>query len=292
MSNFSYVLITAARNEEKFIEKTVHSVIKQSLLPRKWIIVSDASTDKTEDIVRNYCSEYNFIELICTSGDKTRNFGSKARAVMFAYNTIKNLEFDFVGNLDADISFQSYYFERILSNFNKEDKLGVAGGVRFDFCGGKFKSVYCPPNSVGGPFQLFKRQCFEQVGGYIPSKYGGIDAAAEIKARALGWKVRSFKGLHLYHHRCTGTGSGNSIRYRIHTGLKFYSLGYHPLFITLKFFKEFTRKPPIIGSLISIAAFFWALLFRYEKQFSMDVVKFLRNEQKGRMFSLFGFKGN
>jgi len=290
MSELKYVLITAARNEEDFIEKTIKSVINQTILPKTWIIVSDGSTDRTDEIVESYSSKFDFIKLMWSTGEKVRSFGSKAKAVMYAYNNLMNHDFEFIGNLDADISFDSTYYENIFNEFERDEKLGVAGGVRFDFCDGSFRRLPCASNSVGGPFQLFRRNCFDQVGGYSPLKYGGIDAAAEMTARMLGWKVQSFTEYKLYHHRCTGSWGGDTIKYRIRTGFKFYSLGYITLFITLKFLKETFRRPVIIGSLLSICAYFWATIFRFEKQISEDVIIFLRKEQKERLKSFLRFR--
>jgi len=287
MSHLNYLLITAARNEEAFIEKTIKSVIAQTNLPLKWIIVSDGSTDGTDEIIKCYSSKFDFISLMQCSGEKLRSFGSKAKAVMFAYDSVKHLDFEYIGNLDADISFDSNYYENILSKFKQDKNLGIAGGVRFDFCDNSFIKVSCALNSVGGPFQLFNRECFEQVGGYSPLKYGGVDAAAEIRARMLGWKVQSFPDYKLYHYRCTGSAGGKLINHKIHTGLKLYSLGYHPLFMILKYSKEISNKPIIRGSLLTISAFFWATIFRFEKQVSKDCINFLRKEQIERMKSFF-----
>ena len=281
----NYILITAARNEDEFIERTIKSVINQTILPIKWIIVSDGSIDRTDEIVESYSSRFDFVKLMRSSGEQVRSFGSKAKAVMSAYNTLENLDFDYIGNLDADISFGSTYYENILNKFKQDEKLGVAGGVRFDFCDGSFRKLPCASNSVGGPFQMFRKNCFEQVGGYSALKYGGIDAVAEMTARMLGWKVQSFADFELYHHRCTGSWSGQTTKYRIRTGVKFYSLGYTSLFITLKFLKEIFRKPVIVGSLISIGAYFWAKFGRAEMQVSSELRDFLKKEQRQKMWA-------
>ena len=132
---------------------------------------------------------------------------------------------------------------------------------------------------------MFRKNCFDQVGGYSPLKYGGIDAAAEITARMLGWKVHSFTKFKLYHHRCTGSWGGKSLKSRIRSGFEFYSLGYTALFITLKFLKEIFSKPIIVGSLISIGAYFWAKFGGAERQVSSELRDFLKKEQRQRMWA-------
>jgi glycosyltransferase involved in cell wall biosynthesis len=289
LTHLKYILITAARNEENYIGRTILSIINQSCLPVKWLIISDGSTDKTEKIIESYQKTNNFIELIKLQDRNARSFGSKALAFMHAYGLIGNCEYDCIGNLDADITLDKNYFENILTKMEQNEKLGIAGGVRMDFCNGKFIPIPCPSNSVAGAYQMFRKKCFEDAGGYKPLKYGGIDAVAEITARMKGWEVCSFPELKIYHHRCTGTGESFSLKYRARHGIKFYSIGYHPLFITLKFLKEIFRKPAVIGSMVSIFAYFWAALCRYEKQAPPDMITFLRNEQKKRMLSSIGF---
>ena len=216
----NYILITPARNEEKYIRKTIESVISQTLLPKQWIIISDGSTDHTDDIVCEYEKKFNFIRLLKITGDARRNFGSKAKAVMFAYNKFKDRDFEFVGNLDADIVLDIGYYEGIINRFLNDDRLGCAGGIRYDYCKGKFKKVQVYKNSVGGPIQFFRRKCFEEIGGYMPLKYGGIDAVAENTAKMLGWEVLTFPELIVHHLRCTGTAGKSLIKSKIKNGIK------------------------------------------------------------------------
>jgi len=156
-----YVLITAAKNEQDYIEKTIQSVLHQTILPHKWIIVSDGSTDNTDSIVKKYMEKHDFIKLITRTGNENRNFGSKAMSVTTAYEHIKNIDFDFVGNVDADISFDSNYYENMLFKFKGNPKLGIVGGTRYDQHPHRFEKVKCAKNSVGGPF-LLRLTLFEQ----------------------------------------------------------------------------------------------------------------------------------
>ena len=127
-----YALITPARNEEKFIEKTIQSVIGQTIQPQHWIIVNDNSTDHTGEIAQKYADAHDFIQVIHTTGDAKRNFGSKVKAVTYAFEQLADVEFDYIGNLDADISFDPDYYENILRKLEENPKLGLAGGTRFD----------------------------------------------------------------------------------------------------------------------------------------------------------------
>jgi len=285
--NHKYILITAARNEEAYIEKTINSVISQSVLPIKWIIVSDASVDRTDEIVESYVKEHSFIQFEKSSGDKERNFGSKAKAIMFAYSLTKELNFDYIGNLDADISFESDYYKNLLDRVSSDKQLGIAGGMRFDFFRGKFKKVHCAPDSVGGPFQFFRKECFEQVGGYKSLLFGGIDIVAEVTAKMYGWKVQPYSDLTLYHHRRTGSGGDNLLKNYAYQGFKLHSLGYNSISVLYKFSRLLFEKPIFVGFLTSLSAYYLAKIKKNKIQVSEEFVKHLNNEQKEKMKFVF-----
>jgi glycosyltransferase involved in cell wall biosynthesis len=287
MSDKNYVLITPARNEEAYIEKTIQAVIFQTVLPKKWVIVSDGSIDRTDEIVNNYVAKHNFMELVKTSGYAKRNFGSKNKAINLGYTLLKDIEYEYIGNLDADVSFDSSYYENILSKFQSNKKIGIAGGVRYDLCNGKFEKVIRSRNSVAGAFQLFRCECYETIGGYISLKYGGMDAVAEIMARMHGWKVESFPEIEVFHYRPTGTGTGNILNARFRNGVRDYLIGYHPLFQTLRVLRRTLKRRFLIGSFCWMCGYYWAALLRYKRPVSDDFIKYLRSEQITRLRSVF-----
>src|SRR5258708_20095183 len=123
----SYVLITPARNEEGFIEQTIQSVVAQTIPPRKWVIVSDGSTDRTDDIVKKYMAEYSWIELVRMPERRDRHFGAKVQCFNAAWEKVRCDNFDIIGSLDADITFAKDYFDFLLAKFSADAELGVAG---------------------------------------------------------------------------------------------------------------------------------------------------------------------
>jgi biofilm PGA synthesis N-glycosyltransferase PgaC len=125
--NYSYILITPARNEEAYIEKTIQSMIAQTVLPEKWIIVSDGSTDRTDDIVKRYTAKHRWIKLIRLPEHRDRHFAAKVDAFNAGYSKVKNIQHDIIGNLDADLSFEEDYIEFLLQKFYQYLDLGVAG---------------------------------------------------------------------------------------------------------------------------------------------------------------------
>jgi glycosyltransferase involved in cell wall biosynthesis len=291
LENYNYILISAARNEAQYIEKTINSVINQTVLPLKWLIVNDGSSDDTEKIVNEYSSKYDFIELVNWQGNPNRSFGSKARAINWGYSKLKHLNFDYVGILDADVSFQYNYYQKVLDEFKRTPQLGIAGGILFDRHDHGFVPQYTQTNwSVSGPIQMFKRKCFEDIEGYYPLKHGGIDAVAEVMARMKGWKVQAFENLHVFHHRRTGGVSGSKFRTSFKNGYKEYAFGTHPLFQFVKCIYRMKESPLIIGGIIRMAGFFWAFIKREPYTLPEDVTKYLKHEQVKRLKRIFSQK--
>lgn len=279
-----YALITAARNEENYIEKTIQSVVAQTIIPVKWVIVSDGSTDRTDEIVLQYARNCDFMQLLHADNDAVRNFGSKAKAVQAGYAILTTtVDFDFIGNLDADVSFSPDYFQKILAKFAENPQLGLAGGVRYDYFDDGFHRMPCARNSVGGPYQLFRRKCFEDVGGYLPLEYGGIDAVAEISARRYGWQVESFPEYKIYHHRCTGTANRTHLQARFRAGIRDYLIGYHPFFELMRGASWLHHKPRIFGALAMLFGYFFAFLRGWERPVSDEHVTYLQQEQLARI---------
>src|SRR5438552_12245427 len=122
-----YVRITAARNEERLIGQTLAAVIGQTQRPERWVIVDDGSTDRTAEIVESYARRYSWIELVRRAQDPDRNFASKAHAVNAGLERVNSVDFDIMGNLDADISFGPDYMEVLMRKFSEDQELGVAG---------------------------------------------------------------------------------------------------------------------------------------------------------------------
>ncbi len=280
-----YVLITAARNEEAYIEKTINSVISQTILPRKWVIVSDGSTDRTDQIVNKYAAKHDFIQLVHISGSTQRNFRSKVNAINIGYERLKHIEYEFIGILDADVSFKSDYFESILREFQKNPKLGIAGGLITDRIKRKYikRKKISLNTHVAGPIQMFRAECFSSIGGLIPLELGGEDTVAEVMARMHGWSVQTFPELEVLNHRQVGTATASIFKYKFKKGVLNYTLGYHPLFQTIISIYRMTDRPYFIGGLLMLMGYFWALCRRYNKSISDEFEKFLRSEQMARI---------
>ncbi len=284
-----YIIITPARNEEEFIEKTILSVINQTVRPLKWIIVNDNSTDCTGEIIEQYAAHHNFIKLVNLSGSCERHFGNKVRAFKYGLTEAHIFDYEYIGNLDADISLEKDYFEKVLNEFNKDQKLGVAGGMVSTCIGNKFISQKVAIDSVAGAVQLFRRECYKEIGGYLELPQGGIDSAAEIMARMQGWKTRTFSEICVLEHRRTGTASVGPLASKVKDGRRLHSLGYGYLFLCLRCVYRLADRPRVIGSIATFYGFFKNVINRSPIVLPTDVVKYLRSEQRGKLMRFFGY---
>lgn len=289
----AYVLITPARNEAVYIEQTIQSIINQTVLPEKWIIVSDGSTDGTDEIVQRYQAQYSFIELLRRQSSEERNFASKVYAFKNGLGRVTGVGYDFIGNLDADLTFAPFYYAKVLEKLMSNPKLGIAGGEVFDFYDNKAHKRYSSYNSVAGGVQLFRRSCYEEVGGYIPISFGNEDSIAEITARMKGWETRSFPELKVLHHRRTGTEGRSVLKARFKQGHIECMLGYHPLFHVARAMQRLRESPFVLGSLVRMCGYFWTWLRKPKRKVSEEFVKFLRQEELKKMAALLrGDMGN
>jgi glycosyltransferase involved in cell wall biosynthesis len=281
-----YIIITPAHNEEAFIEKTILSMINQTVRPLKWIVVNDNSTDRTGEIAEQYAKQYDFIRLVNLSRSGGRDFGNKVRAFNRGLAEVQALDYQYIGNLDADISLKKNYFEQILLELHKDSKLGIAGGMVSSKKEGKFISQEVALDSVDGAVQLFRRACFEQIGGYIALPQGGIDGAAEIMARKIGWRVRTFPEIRALEHRRTGWAAGSPLASKRKEGRRLYSLGYGLLFFFARCVYRLMERPRIVGSASAFFGYLSALICREPIVLAPDVVRYLRAEQRDKLMSL------
>src|SRR5579862_2384261 len=220
--NLKYVIITPARNEAQFIELTLKSVTNQTVLPRKWVIVSDGSTDGTDDMVKKYMARYPWIELVRMPERAERHFAAKVQAFNAGYAKVRDTESEVIVSLDADISFENDYFEFLLEKLSTDEALGLVGTPFRELSGEIYDYRFVNIEHVSGACQVFRRECFEQIGGYRPIKGGGIDYLAVISARMRGWRTRTFTDKICIHHREMGTAQHGVLRARFKYGVKDY----------------------------------------------------------------------
>jgi glycosyltransferase involved in cell wall biosynthesis len=279
----SYVIITPARNEARFIELTLQSVIAQTVQPLKWVIISDGSTDGTDEIVKQYASNFPWIELLRMPERRERNFAGKVLAFNAGHGKVKNLDYDVIVSLDADISFESNYFSFLLEKLTAEPALGLVGTPFQETSGQIYDYRFVSIEHVSGACQMFRRECFEAIGGYLPIKGGSIDHVAVITARMKGWKTRTFTEKVCLHHREMGTAQRGILTSRFKLGTKDYAVGNHPLWELFRATRQMTMSPAIFGGLALGAGYLWTWIRRVKRPVSQDLVDFHRREQMQRL---------
>jgi len=282
-----YVLITPAHNEAAFIEKTVESMIRQTVLPLKWVIVDDGSTDSTAEIVNRYLADHPWMELLQRPRRQDRTFAGKAYAVKEASERLSKLPYQILGNVDADISFEPGHFEFLLSQFAHEPSLGVAGTVFKEEGYSSESDSFEGNRHVAGQCQLFRRECWDQIGGYVPHRAGGVDWIAVITARMLGWKTRSFREKSFFHHRHLGTAERGVFSSSFSYGEKDYYLGGHPVWELFRVAHRAMKPPYILDGLALAAGYCWAFARHTPRPVSRELVAFHRGEQMTKLKAIF-----
>lgn len=278
----SYVLITPARNEADYIELTLKSVVSQTVRPLKWVIVSDGSTDATVRIVETYAANNPWIELVQMPERRERNFAGKAIAVSAGQKRLGGLRYDVIGNLDADVSFDPDYFAFLMDRFAENPRLGV-GGTAFREGNLSYNYDFVGIEHVSGMCQMFRRECFDDIGGYAAIRSGGIDLIAVLSARAKGWETKTFVEKSFAHHRSQGGALHTGLRERLHMGRKDYLLGNHPLWEIFRGVYQMAHKPYLIGGLLVLSSYFWNSLRGVERTIPKELMALRRSDQMKRL---------
>lgn len=286
-TSFPYVLISPARNESKYIEKTLASMAKQTVKPLKWVIVNDGSTDDTSEIVRRYLADNPWIHLVDRPVRKERNFAAKVHAFNAGKEVVEGLEYRAIGNLDADVLLDEDHFEFLLNQLQKDEKLGIVGTTFREEGYDSAKDSFEGESHVSGQCQLFRRECFEEIGGYKPNRAGGIDWMAVMSARMMGWKTRSFREKFFWHYRALGTAERSRVASSFSYGEKDYYLGGHPLWELFRVAFRMTKPTYLIdGGAIGLG-YLWALVRREPRPVSKELMQFHRKEQMKKLRAIF-----
>jgi glycosyltransferase involved in cell wall biosynthesis len=282
-----YVLITPARNEAELIDLTLKSVAAQTAKPVRWVIVSDGSTDGTDEIVGRYVAEHPWIQLVRMPERRERNFSGKVQAFNAGYERVRDLDYDAIGSLDADISFDEEYFAFLLGKLAANPSLGAVGTPFQEHGTPVYDYRFVNIEHVSGACQIFRRRCFEEIGGYTPVKGGGIDYIAVTTARMKGWTTRTFTEKVCRHHRQMGTVGRGVLSARFRTGVKDYALGNHPLWEMFRIARQMSQPPLIVGALALACGYASALLRRAKRPVSHELLAFTRREQMSRLKRFF-----
>jgi biofilm PGA synthesis N-glycosyltransferase PgaC len=276
-----YVLITPARNEARFLAQTIESVVAQTVRPARWVIVSDGSTDGTDEIVRRYAQDHPWIRLVRMPERRERHFAGKVHAFNAGLATVGDVDYDVIASLDADISLAPDHFAFLLARLEADPRLGLVGAPFSDRFAYDYRFVSI--EHVSGACQVFRRACFEAIGGYVPVKSGGIDHIAVMTARMKGWTTRTFTEKTCLHHRDIGSAEHGVLAAKFRVGAQDYRLGGHPLFELFRTAYQLTRRPFVVGGLAILAGYVWSAIGGVERSISRELMEFRRREQMQRL---------
>lgn len=283
----AYIVITPAYNEQDYIHHPIRSMLSQTVKPLKWLIIDDGSSDQTAELIKTFAQKYDWIEYYYNKKLPGQTYySSNVYAIWAGVDLAKNLPYDYLAILDADIELCADYYEKILEKFAQFKKLGIATGTYLEKEGGCWVEKRTDPRHTPKAIQVFRRECYESAQGYIPFKYGGEDSGIEVMARMNGWKTWSFKTIVVKHHRPVGTGDGRSLlQARFRLGITDYCFGTHPIFMILKSLKRmFWEVPYFLSGAMRLAGYVNGYLRGLEKQLPKNAVKYLRKEQMRRIF--------
>jgi glycosyltransferase involved in cell wall biosynthesis len=276
----NYVIISPVRNEEKYLEKTIQSVLNQTILPQEYIIVDDGSTDKTPEIIEKYVSQHKWIRTCNKPKGVHRPGAGVVEAFYSGFQIIENNSWNFVIKLDGDLSFEKDYFEQQLTEFKNNPKLGMTSGVTYQPTTKGLIMDKMPEDHVRGAAKMYRRSCFDQIGGM--QKVLGWDTIDELKAQQAGWETRSYKHLVLIHYKPIGIKQTNLIKRELMAGNRHYYLGYHPIFAILRDFYRMLQKPYIIAGFLNFLGFIKAYISKKER-IERSLIKLLRKKQLARL---------
>jgi hypothetical protein len=215
-------------------------------------------------------------------GRRDRHFGGKVQCFNAGYDKLHDMDFDIIGNLDADITFGEDHFEFLLRQFARDSELGVAGSP-FVEGNASYDFRFTTAEHVSGACQLFRHECYRQIGGYVQVKGGGIDWIAVTTARMKGWKTKTFVDRVCYHHRPMGTASVGKLRACFRLGSQDYYLGGHLLWQLFRGCYQATRKPYLVGALLLLAGYFWSWIRGVQRPVSRELIQFHQHEQMQRL---------
>ena len=281
-----YVLVTPARNEASLIESTIRAVAAQTVRPLRWVIVSDGSTDGTDDIVSLHAEVHDWIELVRMPLRAERHFGGKALAIRAGLERVKELPYEVVACLDADITFEPDYFAYLLTKIAEDRGLGIVGTPYKDMTSEVYDYRFVSVEHVSGACQVFRRSCYEEIGGYVVAKGGAIDTVAALTARMKGWKTRTFTDKICIHHRVIGSAQHGPIASRFSLGKRDYAVGNHPLWEIFRGAYQMTKRPLVVRGLALISGYLWAAIRRAPRPVSSELRAFRRKEQITHLVSV------
>lgn len=275
-----YYIVIPSHNEEKLISLTLQSLVKQTVLPAKVVVVNDNSTDGTAEIVLAFAEKYSFISLVNKTSDAIHLPGSKViQAFQKGFETLED-HYDFIVKADSDLIFPSNYFETIISHFKSDEKIGMAGGFCYIEKNGEWVlENLTDKDHIRGALKAYRKETFKEIGGLKPAM--GWDTVDELLCKFYGWKVKTDESLHVKHLKPTGANYNKTARYK--QGEAFYTLGYGFLITAIASAKLAMMKKKPLLFIDYIQGFLKAKSSKKALLVTPEQAKFIRNYRLKKM---------
>ncbi|UCD89480.1 MAG: glycosyltransferase family 2 protein [Desulfobacterales bacterium] len=252
-----YVIVSPVRNEEKYLPRTIESMINQTVQATEYILVDDGSSDRTAEIIKQAAEKHPWIRYVKRPDRGERKVGPGVIEAFYdGHKEIRSTDYDYVGKMDGDLSFGPKYFETLFEKFETDRYLGAASGKLFlDLDDGKLIEERHADEMVVGGMQFYRRKCFEDVGGFVRQVMW--DGIVYHQSRMAGWRTRSFRDpeLMIHDHRLMGSSYKSVYHGRIRWGWGQYFMGTHPLYILAIGFYRMLERPFIIGGLLIVVGY-------------------------------------
>lgn len=276
----NYYIIIPSHNEEALISLTLQSLVEQTVLPTKIVLVNDNSTDKTEDVVNSFVSKYPFISLVNKTSDAIHLPGSKViQAFQKGLETLDE-NYDFIVKADADLIFPNNYFETIIKHFQSDERIGMAGGFCYIEKNGEWiLENLTDKDHIRGALKAYRKETFKQIGGLKPEM--GWDTVDELLCKFYNWKVVTDESLHVKHLKPTGANYNKTARYK--QGEAFYSLGYGFWITSIASLKLAMMKKKPLLFIDYIKGFWKAKSSKKQLLVTDEQAKFIRNYRLQKM---------
>jgi glycosyltransferase involved in cell wall biosynthesis len=275
-----YYLIIPAHNEADFIRLTLESLVSQTVLASKIVVVNDNSTDATAEIVTAFAKEYPFISLVNKTSEAIHLPGSKViQAFQKGFETI-DADYDIIVKLDADLILPPNYFETIINHFQSDETIGMAGGFAYIEKNGEWiLENLTDKDHIRGAFKAYRKACFMDIGGLKPAM--GWDTVDELLAKYYHWNVKTDTSLIVKHLKPTGANYNKTARFK--QGEAFYSLGYGFWITAVSSAKlAFMKKKPLLF-LDYMQGFWKAKIAKKPLLVSEKQAEFIRNYRLQKM---------
>jgi poly-beta-1,6-N-acetyl-D-glucosamine synthase len=286
-----FIVITPARNEARYLGKTIESLVSQSILPCEWVIVDDGSVDETYRIAEDASRAHPWIKIIQRPDRGYRDFSSSfVEAIEEGLNHLSQKDCQYIFKIDADIVLGPDYFKEILVKFAENPKLGIAGGVVYDFINGEKIRLRELPEMTSGAIKGWRRECFKEIGGLVRGL--GWDGLDSFKAMMLGWNTETFgdKGLEVLHLRPTKSSIKNRYYGWARHGKTLHFAGAHPAWLLASAAYHLVDHPFVLGSFCMIIGYLEAFMQGAPQYEDQEFKRYLRAYQKKRLAKIMRLK--